>query len=236
MKNEINIPQNIVKNKEPNLLDINENLTNQLEEIMEIQIYEINENNVRKVTNILYKTDSLITECHTLKLFNTNRSSKFARLTYEYQKLNSRYELYLLKKQEQHVEQKYNDIIEKQNKLSNQTDNLVYNILGFIASFSIVSAAVTAIDKIDGINNIMLFMTFCAFILLTTLIGLNNFYKNDNKSKNILKNNYFLWWALLIIILLISGYNGIKYIKENQQQIFESIGMGIATYQQENGE
>lgn len=111
----------------------------------------------------------------------------------------------------------------KQLSISNQieqteekSNNLIFNILGFIASFSIVSAAVTGIGNIKGTINIVLFIAFSILMLITTLIGLDNFYKPSKSEKNLLKNNYFLWVVLFIIIIFIIIFSFIKnnwYIK-----------------------
>ncbi len=40
-------------------------------------------------------------------------------------------------------------------------------------------------------------------MLITTLIGLDNFYRHKKVGKNLLKSNYFLWIVLFIIIISI---------------------------------
>lgn len=40
-------------------------------------------------------------------------------------------------------------------------------------------------------------------MLITTLIGLDNFYRHKKVGKNLLKSNYFLWMVLFIIIISI---------------------------------
>ena len=84
-----------------------------------------------------------------------------------------------------------------------------------------------------NIEDIMLFMAFTAFILITTLIGLNNFYKGKNETNKKLQNNYFLWKMLIFVIVSLLLYKGFIYIKDNQNEIFESIGRGMAIYQDE---
>ena len=110
--------------------------------------------------------------------------------------------------------------------MNEESNNLIYNILGFIASFSVVSAAVSAIDEIKSLPQIMLFMAFTAFILITTLIGLNNFYKKHDK-KTCLQDNYFLWKMLLVVIILLMGYMGLECIAKKSDYILETIGRGI---------
>ena len=216
------------------ILEMNANIKEILSEILKMQSEYITDKNEEEIKEIIGKADLIITECHSTKKFHIQKNDKFNRLVYEYQRLNLKYESYKINNQMKNVDAEYNEIKRDQEKIKSESNNLVYNILGFIASFSIVSAAVAAISNIKDTSNIMLFMAFCAFILITTLIGLNNFYKKDVRTKNPLQNNYFLWWSLLVVIILLIGYNGIKYIKNNQQIIFEAIGRGIAAYQEEN--
>ena len=73
-------------------------------------------------------------------------------------------------------------------------------------------------------------MTFIAFILITTLIGLNNFYKNSDENTQGLRNNYFLWKALIIVLIGMILYKSVIYIKRNINDI--SIGRGIESIRQ----
>ena len=127
-----------------------------------------------------------------------------------------------------------NDLQEKQNQLEIQynkseerNNNLIYNLLGFLASFSIVSAAVGTIEKVNGVLKIMIFITFTVFLLLTTLIGLHNFYKDDNKRESKLQDNYFLWKATGIIIVILMILSGINCIKNNKDKIFNYLDKKI---------
>ena len=75
----------------------------------------------------------------------------------------------------------------------------------------------------------MLFMAFTAFILITTLIALNNFYRKNDK-KTCLQDNYFLWKMLIVVIFFLLDYpKELKpfYIKTNSDYILETIGRGI---------
>lgn len=216
--------------KSESIEELNNNIIALLDEILRVQSQIINE----EVSEILEKVDLLITECHTDKRFKTIKSEKYNRLVYEYQSLKLKYESYKINEQIKKVENNYKEIRGKQEQIKNETNNLVYNILGFIASFSIVSAAVAAITQVNGIANILLFMAFSILLLLTTLIGLHNFYKNNNSDKKWLQNNYFLWKMMVIVIVLLVGYKGIIFIKENKQEIFESIGRGIGKIISEN--
>lgn len=121
-----------------------------------------------------------------------------------------------LKNEQQKLDKQYQKAEERNN-------NLVYNLLGFLTAFSIVSAVVGVIGEIKGIVNIMLFMTFTVLILLTTLIGLHNFYKNNNKRDTKLQDNYFLWKLVVGIIIILFVVLGIQTMIENKDSIYKYI-------------
>lgn len=73
----------------------------------------------------------------------------------------------------------------------------------------------------------MIVIAFAVFLLLTTLIGLHNFYKSDNKRESKLQDNYFLWKATGIIIVILMILSGINYIKNNKQKIFDYLDKKI---------
>ena len=205
---------------------INDNIKSILNEILNLYTKDIDEITEKEFKEILDKADMLIVECHNSKTFRVNKNENFSRLIYEYQRLNLKYEAYKFTKQLDFVAKEHCEIKKQQDTLKDENNNLVYNILGFIASFSVVSAAVSAINKMETISSVMVFMAFIAFILLTTLIALNNFYRN-NYPKNKLQNNYFLWKMLIFVIILLIGYSGIQYIQNNLDYICENIGKGI---------
>ena len=119
-------------------------------------------------------------------------------------------------------------ILEKQyNKTEEKNGNLVYNLLGFLASFSIVSASVSAIGQIHGMLYIMIFILFTLLVLITTLIGLHNFYINKDKKENKLQDNYFLWKIVAGILILLCLIVPIKYLKDNKKYIFNYIDKKI---------
>lgn len=184
-------------------------------------------------------SDSLIKDCHNSADFKCNRNDKFLKLIYEFQRLSLKYETHQIKYIINEIEIKEEELSKKQKELDNKYDksrqesnNLIYNILGFIASYSIVSASVVTFEKVNSIEDIIIFMTFSAFILITTLIGLNNFYKNNNESEKGLKNNYFLWKALIIVLAGMIMYKGVIYIKRNIDVISYNVGKGIEDYRQ----
>lgn len=222
-----------------NVEEFRESIKAQYNELISFQDIDITKENKEKLERLILATEDLIDNCMNDDLYSGNRDQYFVNLIFICHRLSLRIETYKLEEKISNLEDKSDNINksqemleEKQEKAEEQSNNLIYNILGFIASFSIVSAAVVGISNIKGTDNIILFMTFCAFILLTTLIGLNNFYKNKTRGKNPLKSNYFLWWALLIIIIVIGLYDAIQYIKENKDSICEGIGRGIAIYQE----
>lgn len=213
---------------------INDNIKDILSEVFKYQLDTINNENENKLKEVLNTADLLIVECHNTQAFKISRNNNFSKLVYEYQRLKLKYETYLINKQLKLVEGKYIEIERQQVEIKNETNNLVYNILGFIASFSIVSAGVAAIIEVKNISNILLFMAFSILLLLTTLIGLNNFYKNNNDKKKGLQNNYFLWKMMFVIIIFLILYKGVIYIKENQEEICKNIGRGIGEILQKN--
>ena len=188
---------------------------------------QINFNNQEKIKELLIRADDTINGCDTTKYFNCSKNPNFSILVYKYQRLTIKYEVWKLNSIIDKTNKKQDEIEEKQKKMEKQNNNIVYNILAFIASFSVVSASVTAFEKVSSVEDVLLFMAFTAFIIITTLIALDNFYRSNNEKKKILKNNYFLWGAVGVVIVLLLGYKSVNYIKENQNEIFENIGRGI---------
>ncbi len=197
--------QYYISTEEDNMTILNSDIIMQLQYILSIVIYSISDKKMEESINRAHEME--------LSVEVTDRLSKH--IGDQFEELNN----------------KQNEIADRFSKIKEEMGNLVYNILGFIASFSIVSAAVVAIINIKSISGILLFMAYSVFLLLTTLIGLHNFYKNDNKPKNILQNNYALWKMMIVVIVLLVIYRGVTYVKENQDFIFESIGRGIGQVQ-----
>ena len=198
-----------IKNSEKNHIDlIKESVREQFEEITKYQNIEITEKNQDEVRKIVLATQDLINSSIDDNLYSGNRDEIFVNLLYVYNKLDLKLETYYLtlkmeklNSKSDEIQQKQDKIIERQNKEEEKSNNLVYNLLGFLTAFSIVSAVIETITRIDGIINIMIFMAFTILILLTTLIALHNFYENRNKRENILQNNYFLWIIIAVILL-----------------------------------
>lgn len=222
----LKIPNEVQENQieKSNIIrQFNANIKEILEEILKVQSENIDNKNENHIKELIGKADLIITECHTTKIFNTNKNEQFNRLVYEFQRLNLKYESYQINQQIKSVKGEYKEIQHNQENIKNETNNLVYNILGFIASFSIISASVEAISKINGTLNIMLFMAFAILLLLTALIGLHNFYKSGNKRQNRLQNNYFLWKAVFIIVICLLIIIGIRFALNNIDIVVDFI-------------
>lgn len=198
-----------IKNSEKSHIDlIKESVREQFEEIAKYQNIEITEKNQDEVRKIVLATQDLINSSIDDNLYSGNRDEIFVNLLYVYNKLDLKLETYYLtlkmeklNSKSDEIQQKQDKITERQNKEEEKSNNLVYNLLGFLTAFSIVSAVIETITRINGIINIMIFMAFTILILLTTLIALHNFYENRNKRENILQNNYFLWIIIAVILL-----------------------------------
>jgi len=238
-KEEINstIPTSISKKRA-----VNNTLKKSIKEkLEELRFYENNNvTNLENIKDVLLSTKDLIDGCCTSEEFRCNKSEEFSILTYKYHSIYLKYETWKTNKKlnEAIEKQKMLEEIQKklektQEKLEKQNNNIVYNILAFIASFSIVSGAVTAFEKVSSIEDILIFMSFTSFIIVTTLIVLDNFYRGSNENGIKLKNNYFLWKIIIIIIIVLLAYKSVNYIKVNQNEIFESIGRGIESVRME---
>lgn len=238
---EISINENVQKID----VEIGANINQQLNRLIEFRSYLIDESIAKELKEELDKASSMIEDVHTMG--NTNIKN-FNRLQFEYNSLNlalQKYEieneieilskisskinkdLIILEEKQKDLQEKQNQLEIQYNKSEEKSNNLVYNLLGFLASFSIVSAAVAAIEKVNGTLNIMIVIAFAVFLLLTTLIGLHNFYKGDNKRESKLQDNYFLWKATGIIIVILMILSGINCIKNNKDKIFNYLDKKI---------
>lgn len=186
------------------IFDLDQTIKEQIEQIAMIQNKGIKNVTTKEVENLLAMVDSLIVECNATQKFHFNRNENIIELLYKYQRLALEYETYKIQQKMNQVEEVSKELEKKQEKFAQESHNLVYTILSFIASFSIVSAAVTAIGEIKEIKYICLFMLFIVFILITTLIGLDNFYRSKKQENRLLNNNYFIWKMLLIILIIFS--------------------------------
>lgn len=248
MNDKIKVPESSYTISIPQL---NENIKNQISNLVKYHDINISIDNETEVKSDLNMAKSLIDDCYTLKEFKINRNGNFNRLAYEYQLLSAQLQNYRNEKLLEGVSFRLDEVSNQQDEIVHQTGNLVYNILGFIASFSVVAASVGAVDKLKNLSDVMLFMAFTAFILITTLIALNNFYKKPfvlrsnlrNRpdlqlrqilnSKSVLQNNYFLWKMLIFVIIMVFLYKFTIYVKENRSIILEDIGKGIEKYRTE---
>lgn len=224
-----------------NIEELKSLIKSQYEELIAFQDLIITKDNIKDLEKFVFATEDLINNCMNDSLYSGNRDQYFVNLIFICHKISLNIETFKTEQKIAELDRKNNIISNNQKKLEKkqinaeeQSNNLIYNILGFIASFSVVSAAVVAIEKINSMSGTLLFMCCCIFLLLTTLIGLNNFYKANNEPKKKLQDNYFLWKMMIGVILLVVVYRGVEYIKENQQQIFESIGRGIEQVRQDS--
>lgn len=240
LKFEIIIPQNKTINenleeaKENRIKQLKNDVKQQYDEMYRNQEVKITEENKKTIEDLIFATKDLIDNCIEDSKYSGNKDANFLSLTYLYQRLSLRLETYKLDEKIEQVNKKIvetntvqNDIINKQNKMEEQSNNLVYNLLGFLTAFSIVSAVVGVVSNIKGTINIMIFMTFTIFILLTTLIGLHNFYKNNNEKKTKLQDNYFLWKVTGIILICLVLILGFRYVNNNKEKIFNYLDKKI---------
>ena len=236
---------NIDKDKQEIEVNIISNITEQLNKLLGLKVQLIDENNIEETRKELIKTESIIEDVHVMGLTNSKNFNRlqftFTSLNLSLQKYELEQEMEILSKVSEKInkdviilEEKLKDIQIKQKELENQTEkaeernnNLVYNLLGFLTAFSSVSAVVGVVAEIKGVINVILFMSFTILLLLTTLIGLHNFYENNNKRENKLQDNYFLWKVVAVIIVVLVVALGIKNINDNKENIFNYLDTKI---------
>lgn len=233
---DIEVPQNVEAKKENSKskkerIDVLKDIIKmQYDEVYKNQEVEITEKNKRKIEDLILATQDLIDNCMNDDYYSGNRDEKFVNLIYICHKLDLKLETYKVTQKIDELNYKsveleilQDELNERQNKTEEQNNNLVYNLLGFLTAFSIVSAVVGVVAQINGTLNIMLFMAFTILILLTTLIALHNFYKNDNKRETKLQDNYFLWKVVAGIFVFLIITLGIKTLVYNKDKIFNYI-------------
>lgn len=237
-----NINDNLNNAKKERIELFKTNIKEQYEEVYKNQEVEITENNKKIIEDLILATKDLIDNCIKDSHYNGNKDENFINLTYLCHKLDLKLETYKLEEKIRKLEQKsiemnntQNNMKDRQDKIEEQSNNLVYNLLGFLTAFSIVSSVIGVVSQINGIINIMIFMSFTILLLLTTLIALHNFYGN-NKRKNILQNNYFLWIIVAIAIIILVIISIIKSSINNKGKLYnyfdqktESIIKNIVT-------
>jgi NADH:ubiquinone oxidoreductase subunit 6 (subunit J) len=215
------------QNKKERINKLRSSIKTQYDEMYKSQDLEITKQNQKKIEDLVFATQDLIDNCIKDKHYSGNRDETFVNLIYVCHKLDLKLETYKLTEKMQELESKSKDLIEKQNNAEERNNNLVYNLLGFLTAFSIVSGVVGVVTEIKGIVQIMIFMTFTILILLTTLIGLHNFYENNNKRETKLQNNYFLWKATLIVLIALVIVLTIKGIHNNKENILNYLDSKI---------
>lgn len=243
---------NINDNEQKISIDIIANIREEVDKLSELQNKLINQDNLEEIKDELMKASSIIEEIHSMEYTNVRN---FSKLQFVYNSLNLAIQKYEIEQEMEIlsqvsrqinkditiVEEKMKDVQKKQKelddksiKLEQQTEkaeernnNLVYNLLGFLTAFSIVSGVVGVVAEIEGIVQVMIFMAFTILILLTTLIGLHNFYENSNKRERKLQDNYFLWKATLIILIALVIVLTIKGIHNNKENIINYLDSKI---------
>lgn len=207
--------------------ELKSSIRTQYDEIYKNQEIDITNKNKKEIEGLILATQDLIDNCIKDVYYSGNRDEVFVNLIYICHKLDLKLETYKITEKMDELDSKSREIIKRQNDAEERNNNLVYNLLGFLASFSIVSAAVGAIEKVNGTLKIMIFVTFTVFLLLTTLIGLHNFYKKDNKRESKLQDNYFLWKVTGIIIVILFVLYGANYLNDNKDKIFNYLDKKI---------
>ncbi len=109
----LKIPNEVQENQieKSNIIrQFNANIKEILEEILKVQSENIDNKNENHIKELIGKADLIITECHTTKIFNTNKNEQFNRLVYEFQRLNLKYESYQINQQIKSVKGEYKEI------------------------------------------------------------------------------------------------------------------------------
>ncbi len=213
--------QNSQTSKEENTIDkYRKAIELQYKEIEMYQYYEITENNIDEIDKLILATEDLIANCMNDSVYSGNRDQNFVNLIFICHKISLKVETYKLEEKIKKLDETSKKVENRIKRAEDKNNNLVYNLLGFLTAFSIVSGVVGVVGQIKGLLNIMIFIVFTLLILLTTLIGLHNFYENNNKRQSILQDNYFLWRVAGIILVCLIIVAGIKYIGDNKENIF----------------
>ena len=231
----INLQQDLQKTNVN--VDIVANITEELNKLIELRMQGIDEYNKEEIHNELMKASSIIEDVHVMGKTETNNFKRlqfaYTSLSLDLQKYEIEQEIEILGKISRNIEkdvivleeklkdiqEKQKELTEKQEKAEERNNNLVYNLLGFLTAFSIVSAVVGVVASIKGVLNIMIFMAFTILVLLTTLIGLHNFYENNNNRETRLQDNYFLWKVMVGIIIFLIIVCGGKALVDNKETI-----------------
>lgn len=208
--------------KSPNKLQkMKEDVRNQYEESQQYLSVELDNVNINEIEKILLATEDLINNCIEDKAYKAIKDNNYSNLTFVYHSLSLKLERYKIDKEIENINIKNNNLKKQQERIEKQSNNLVYNLLSFLASFSVVSGVVGAVANIKSTLNIMIFMTFSLLIVITTLIGLYNFYKQPSKNnKSKLQSNYFLWKFLLAVIIILMSISGIRYLVNNKEKFY----------------
>lgn len=213
--------------KKQRIDELKSSIKTQYNEIYKSQELEITQKNQKEIEDLILATQDLIDNCIKDVYYNGNRDEVFVNLIYVCHKLDLKFESYKLTEKMKELELKSEEITKRQNDAEEKSNNLVYNLLGFLTAFSIVSGVVGVVSNIQGIVQIMIFMVFTTIILLTTLIGLHNFYENNNNRNNKLQDNYFLWKIAVFVLIGLVITLCAKTILDNKENIFNYIDSKI---------
>lgn len=92
--------------------------------------------------------------------------------------------------------------LNRMNETKEKMDNIGYNVISMIVSFSIGTALITAIDKIDALY-IPIFVIGTIWLVMTLMVFVNGlFNKNDPNSKQ----STFIYVIFSVLTLLALGY------------------------------
>ena len=138
--------------KKENIEKYRKLIKEQIEVIKEYQDIEINEYNAQNIEKLILATQDLIGNCISDNYYKINLDSNFNSITYICQDLSLRLKAYYINKSIEKVEDKQKELEKKQLKAEEQSNNLVYNLLSFLASFSIVSGVIGTVEKINRNN------------------------------------------------------------------------------------
>lgn len=108
----------------------------------------------------------------------------------------------LLDKVENKISESETNNLERMNEIKEKIDNIGYNVLSMIISFSIGTALITAIDKIDALY-IPIFVIGTIWLVMTLMVFVNGlFNKNDHNSKQ----STFIYAIFSVLTLIALGY------------------------------
>lgn len=182
--------------------DISKTIEKLVEKIAEIERIGIEKFSSEEIEKLLAMTDSLLTDWDVSQSFTFSRNENILKLIYMHQKLSLKYESYRVEKNLKEIKNKQMKIAQDNEKIMQESHGLVYTILGFIVSFSLISASVETIKGIKSVEYVCIFIIFMLMLEVVALIALNNFYRNKGQDCRWLQSNHFILAVLFIILLI----------------------------------